>query len=75
MEWWQLLESTPVTKHPYGITDREWQVLQLRIAGLINKEIATKLGISYQTIKEHSTSILRRCHARNMVQAVAKILS
>ena len=38
--------------------------------GWLNKQIATKLGISEQTIKNHVTSILRKLNAGARTEAV-----
>ncbi len=50
-------------------------MFELRTKGLIDREIAGRLQISRETVKTHSAHIIQRCHARNMVHAVAKILS
>jgi len=42
------------------LTDREMGVLELIIEGLSNKEIAARLSISQQTVKNHITSILAK---------------
>ncbi len=42
------------------LTNRERQVLRHIALGLSNKEIATSLGISVETIKEHVQNILRK---------------
>jgi hypothetical protein len=40
------------------LTTREMEILELIIQGLSNKEIAYRLDISQQTVKNHVTSIL-----------------
>ena len=44
--------------HP--LSDREMEVLSCVVGGMSNKEIASSLGISHQTVKNHVTSILRK---------------
>lgn len=52
------------------LTDRQLDVLSCLSAGLPNKEIARKLGISEGTVKIHLTAIFRTLHARNRTEAV-----
>ena len=44
--------------HP--LSDREMEVLSCVVRGMSNKEIASMLGISHQTVKNHVTAILRK---------------
>jgi DNA-binding NarL/FixJ family response regulator len=39
------------------------------VRGMINKEIAKKLGISQQTVKNHMTSILKKLNVKDRTQA------
>jgi len=39
------------------LTERQCQVLQLASEGLSHREIAFKLGVSYQTVKNHMVAI------------------
>lgn len=59
------------TRH--GLTRREQQLLPLIAQGLTNKEIATHLSLSEQTIKNHIHRILRKVGAENRLSA-AQIL-
>ncbi len=49
---------------------RELEVLELVAAGRTNKEIATQLDISNQTVKNHISSILRKLAVNDRTQAV-----
>ncbi len=60
------------TRGPDSLTDRELDVLQLVVAGLRNKEIATTLGISENTVKFHLRNILDKLHAQSRAEAVAR---
>jgi DNA-binding NarL/FixJ family response regulator len=51
------------------LTDREMEILQEIIEGLSNKEIATTLRISQQTVKNHVTSILAKLNRSDRTQA------
>jgi DNA-binding NarL/FixJ family response regulator len=52
------------------LTARETEILNYIAMGFLNKQIATKLGISEQTIKNHVTSILRKLNANARTEAV-----
>ena len=52
------------------LTPRETEILNHIAQGLLNKQIASKLGISEQTIKNHVTSILRKLNANARTEAV-----
>jgi DNA-binding NarL/FixJ family response regulator len=54
------------------LTAREVQVLELLAEGLPNKAIATRLGISDQTVKFHVSSISGKLGARNRTDAVRR---
>lgn len=54
--------------HP--LSDREMEVLACVVRGQSNKEIATMLGISHQTVKNHVTAILRKFGVEDRTQAV-----
>jgi two-component system response regulator DegU len=51
------------------LTDREMEILELIIEGLSNKEIAFRLSISQQTVKNHVTSILAKLNLADRTQA------
>jgi DNA-binding NarL/FixJ family response regulator len=52
------------------LSPRELQVLELVAAGRTNKEIASLLDISNQTVKNHVSSILRKLAVNDRTQAV-----
>ncbi len=53
----------------YPLSAREMEVLECVTLGLSNKEIASKLGISHQTVKNHVTAILRKLNVEDRTQA------
>lgn len=55
-----------------GLTPREVQVLRLLAEGLVNREIAERLGISEHTIKFHIASILGKLQASSRTEAVTR---
>jgi DNA-binding NarL/FixJ family response regulator len=58
--------------HP--LSKREMEVLSCVVRGMSNKEIASLLGISHQTVKNHITSILRKFSVEDRTQAVVYAL-
>jgi DNA-binding NarL/FixJ family response regulator len=54
----------------FGLTRREQQLMEMVGRGLSNKEIASELNLSEQTVKNHIHRMLRKVGARNRLQAV-----
>ena len=54
--------------HP--LSEREMEVLVCVLRGMSNKEIASLLKISHQTVKNHVTAILRKFGVEDRTQAV-----
>lgn len=54
------------------LSPRESQVLGLMAVGAVNKEIAARLGVSEQTIKNHCTEIFHRLHVGSRCNAVVR---
>lgn len=52
-------------ENPFGLTERELDVLNHLMQGLTNREIADKLTITHHTVKAHVASIIRKLEAKN----------
>ena len=59
------------TRLPDDLTPREVEVLRLMAAGRSNKDIATALFISLNTVATHVRSILNKTHTANRTEAAA----
>ncbi len=77
MERWLALQTESALRsygdpgEPYHpLSDREMEVLTYITKGMSNKEIASILGISHQTVKNHVTAILRKLGVGDRTQAV-----
>ena len=56
------------------LSPREMEILEHVTSGKSNKEIATDLGISHQTVKNHMTAILRKMQVDDRTQAAVYAL-
>jgi DNA-binding NarL/FixJ family response regulator len=64
--------SGPGNVGPDRLTERELEVLRLVTAGLRNKEIAARLGITENTAKFHLKNILGKLHAESRTELAAR---
>ena len=60
---------TPQSASSLDLTDRERQVLKMVAAGLSNKMIGNKLGITEGTVKVHVKNLLHKLGLRSRVEA------
>lgn len=61
------------TRAQYGLTRRQQQLVTFVAKGLTNKEIASTLNLSEQTVKNHMHRILRQVDAADRYEAVEMI--
>jgi len=59
---------------PDQLSPRELEILALAAEGLLNKEIASRLAISYGTVRTHMMHIYEKLHVRCRTEAAAKYL-
>ncbi|MBL7738101.1 MAG: response regulator transcription factor [Chitinophagaceae bacterium] len=55
------------------LSPREKEVLQLVAKGLLYKEIAEQLGISFHTVRQHIGKIYEKLHVQNKTEAINKV--
>jgi len=73
---WSQPRSTQTFDAPntYALSRREFEILRLMVKGLIKKEIAEELAISYHTVDNHERNIFRKLNVHTRSAAVAKAL-
>jgi DNA-binding CsgD family transcriptional regulator len=57
---------------PPSLNNSQQEILRLITEGLTNKEIASRIHLSENTVKSHIQEILRKLEARNRVQAAVQ---
>jgi len=67
-------QEAPSLLAPPHLTRREMEVLRFLSEGLPDKAIASRLGISQRTVKNHVHNILEKLQLQNRVQAAAYAL-
>jgi DNA-binding NarL/FixJ family response regulator len=55
-------------EHPGGLTPREREIVSLIVTGASNKDIAWRLGLNEQTVKNHLRKIFDKLHVANRVE-------
>ena len=61
-------------EHYIPLSPRDLEILEFVTNGLSNKEIASHLKISQQTVKNHMTSILKKLNVQDRTQAAVTAL-
>ena len=57
------------------LTKREEEILQFLAKGYANKEIASRLGVSIETVRVHVRHIYEKLHVHSRTEAAARFLS
>ncbi len=73
-EFARTIEIRDLTTVLTPLTQREGEILQQVAAGLANKEIAHRLGISERTVKNHLSNIMEKLHVNSRTQAAVYAL-
>ena len=63
-------ELTEIRKRFESLTPRETEVLDLVVAGLLNKQIADELGTSELTVKTHRAHVMEKTQADSLAHLV-----
>jgi DNA-binding CsgD family transcriptional regulator len=63
-------QPSPVDGKLFDLTQREKEILQLLVQGLLYKEIGASLNISANTAKKHVMNIYQKLHINSRAQAM-----
>ena len=58
----------------FRMSPRELEVAKMVCRGMTNEEIASKLGISSETVKTHLRNVYRRVHVQRKLDMLLKFL-
>lgn len=66
----KLSSLAAVQRRHETLTPREQEVMAMVVSGMMNKQIAGKLGLSEITVKVHRASIMRKMNAKSLAELV-----
>src|SRR6185295_10841315 len=66
----QRTEMGELVDRSKSLTQREHEVLLLVVAGLLNKQIASELGISEKTVNVHRSQVMQKMRADSLAELV-----
>jgi DNA-binding NarL/FixJ family response regulator len=61
-----------IDREVYGLTTREDQILRMLVVGPSLKDVAGKLGVSYNTVSNHVRHIHQKLHVHSRGEVIAK---
>jgi len=68
----QTFETNTRAMASLGISDREFEVLELLAAGRSNKEISAKLNVSPNTVKTHVANLFGKLEVKRRTEAILR---
>jgi DNA-binding NarL/FixJ family response regulator len=68
-------ETAVLTHADLRLTKREHEIIDLLLRGRSNKEIASQLGVSDQTIKNQLTTLYRKMDVSSRLELVVKAVN
>ncbi len=61
-------------REEHGLSHRESEILALLSEGLTNRDIAARLGISFETVRSHLGHVYEKLRVKSRTEAVSKYL-
>ena len=71
----RLRQDAAVQRRLEQLTSRETEVLELIIAGRLNKQIADDLGISIKTVEVHRARVMEKMEANSLAELVQSVMT
>jgi DNA-binding CsgD family transcriptional regulator len=68
----QVFETNTRAMASLGISDREFEVLELLAAGRSNKEISARLNVSPNTVKTHLANLYGKLEVKRRTEAILR---
>jgi DNA-binding NarL/FixJ family response regulator len=68
-------QPTSANSDDLNLSKRETEILEQLCVGLANKEIADRLGISFETVRVHLKNIFEKLHVRSRTEAAVRFLN
>lgn len=65
-------EPNEKVRETLGVSDREFEVLALLAAGRSNKEIASRLNVSPNTVKTHIAKLFEKLEVKRRTEAISR---
>jgi len=66
----EIAESTDIAVRAKSLTPREFEIMELVVSGLMNKQIAAKVRLSEITVKVHRGKVMRKMGAKSLADLV-----
>lgn len=68
-------QRSDIARRLADLTQREHEVLQLILAGKLNKQIADQLGISIKTVEVHRARVMEKMQAGSLAELVQNVMT